>query len=115
MICASGSLAQTSAHAESLYKDPAGTFPVTLPDNWQTQQETGSQMVSFFNERYQAFVYMRVIRQNEASTSTAGAELDKVQSHLAGNCSQAKVQKRGLLRYTEMGRIRSEARSSRRV
>jgi hypothetical protein len=96
MICVSGSLAQTPAHAESLYKDPAGIFTVMLPANWQTQQEPGSQMVSFFDEKSQAFVYVGVVSKNEASTPTADAELETVQSHLGGNCPQAKIQKRGL-------------------
>jgi hypothetical protein len=103
MICASGSGAQTPAHAESLYKDPAGMFTVMLPANWQTQQEPGSQMVSFFDEKSQAFVYMGMVRKNEASTPTADVELEKVQSHLAGNCPQAKIQERG---HTTLGGIR---------
>lgn len=50
ILCASGSVAQTSAHAESLYKDPAGLFTVKLPANWQTQLEPGSPVVSFFDD-----------------------------------------------------------------
>ncbi len=103
MVCVFGSMTQAAAHAEKTYKDPAGLFTVMLPANWQTQQDPGSRMVSFFDEKSQAFVYMGVIRKNEANTLTADKELDNVQTHLAGNCPQAKIQERG---PTTLGGIR---------
>jgi hypothetical protein len=58
ILGASISLTQTSAHAQNLYKDPAGAFTVMVPATWATQRETGSPMVSFVNERLQASVSM---------------------------------------------------------
>jgi hypothetical protein len=95
ILCASHSLAQTPALAQSLYKDSAGAFTIMVPANWQPQQEAGSPMVSFVNEKSQASVSMGVIHGNEANTPTADKELEMIQGQFPANCPQAKIQKRG--------------------
>ena len=88
-------LAQTQAHAQSLYKDPAGAFTVLVPAGWQTQQQPDSPMVSFVNEKSQASVSMGVIPGSEANTPTADQELEKIQSQFPQACPQAKIKQRG--------------------
>jgi hypothetical protein len=83
------------AYGESLYKDPAGAFAVTVPANWQTHREAGSPMVSFVNEKSQASVSVGVIHGNEANTPSADKELEMIQSQFHENCPQAKTKERG--------------------
>ncbi len=95
LVCAFGSVVRAQAHVGNRYKDPAGLYTVVLPANWQTQQEPGSQMVSFFDNKSQAFVYLGVIPKSAAKTPSANTQLDQVEAHLAGNCPQAKIKERG--------------------
>ena len=95
MLGLTAGLAQTQAHAQSLYKDPAGAFTVLVPAGWQTQREPGSPMVSFVNEKSQASVSMGVIPGSEANTPTADQELEKIQSQFPQACPQAKIKQRG--------------------
>jgi hypothetical protein len=88
-------LAQTQAHAQSLYKDPAGAFTVLVPAGWQPQPQPDSPMVSFVNEKSQASVSMGVIPGSEANTPTADQELEKIQSQFPQACPQAKIKQRG--------------------
>ncbi|MGA3015873.1 MAG: hypothetical protein ABSF62_02055 [Bryobacteraceae bacterium] len=92
-LCAG--LAQTQAQAQTPYKDPAGAFTVLIPAGWQTQQQPGSPMVSFVNEKSQASVSMGVIPGSEANTPTADQELEKIQSQFPQACPQAKIKQRG--------------------
>jgi hypothetical protein len=95
MLGLTAGLAQTQAHAQSLYKDPAGAFTVLVPAGWQTQQQPDSPMVSFVNEKSQASVSMGVIPGSEANTPTADQELEKIQSQFPQACPQAKIKQRG--------------------
>lgn len=88
-------LAQTPAHAQSLYKDPSGAFTVLVPAGWQTHNEPGSPMVSFANEESQASVSMGVIHGSETNTPTAENELEGIQSQFPQNCPQAKIREHG--------------------
>jgi hypothetical protein len=88
-------LAQTQAHAQTLYKDPAGAFTVLVPAGWQTQREPGSPMVSIVNEKSQASVSMGIIPGSGTNTPTADQELEKIQSQFPQNCPQAKIKQRG--------------------
>jgi hypothetical protein len=103
MLALSAGLAQTQAHAQSLYNDPAGAFTVLVPAGWQTQQQPGSPMVSFVNEKSQASLSMGVIRGSEANTPTADQELEKIQSQFPQNCPQAKIRQRGPTTLGGMG------------
>jgi hypothetical protein len=88
-------LAQTQAHAQTLYKDPAGAFTVLVPAGWQTQQQPDSPMVSFVNEKSQASVSMGIIPGSDANTPTADQELEKIQSQFPQACPKAKIKQRG--------------------
>jgi len=83
------------AGAQTLYKDPAGAFTVMVPAGWQTQQQPGSGMVSFVNEKAQASVSMGIVPGTEANTPTADQELEKIQSQFPQACPQAKIRDHG--------------------
>jgi hypothetical protein len=88
-------LCSTAAHAQGLYKDPAGAFTVQLPAGWQSQAQADSPIVSFVNEKFQASLSMGVMHGSETKTPTADKELESIQSQFPQNCPQAKIVKRG--------------------
>jgi hypothetical protein len=82
------------ANAQTVYRDPAGAFTVQVAAGWQTQQQPGSPMVSFINEKAQASFSLGII-PGSSPTPTVAQELDHIQSQFPQSCPQAQVKQHG--------------------
>jgi hypothetical protein len=92
-------LAASALHAQSagkkIYKDPTGTYSVTVPAGWEAQPQQGSPMVSIVNAKTQISVTTGVMKGPEANTPTAESQLQGIQKQFPQSCPQAKILEQG--------------------
>lgn len=99
LIVACAMIAASIVHAQTagkkIYKDPTGTYSVTVPSGWEAQPQAGSPMVSIVNAKTQISVTTGVMKGPEANTPSAESQLQGIQKQFPQSCPQAKIQEQG--------------------
>jgi hypothetical protein len=97
-ICVFSGAQHAQAQGKQVYRDPTGTYSVTVPAGWEAQPQQGSPMVSIVNAKTKVSVTLGIMRGTEANTPTPEKELEGIQSQFPKSCPQAKIEQKGATR-----------------
>jgi hypothetical protein len=95
MIAFSACVLHAQSTGKKVYKDPTGTYSVTVPSGWEAQPQEGSPMVSIVNAKTQISVTTGVMKGPEANTPSAESQLQGIQKQFPQSCPQAKIEEQG--------------------